>query len=97
MKKVLFGLVVGSLALSTSAFAQSPMPKSLEKNLIEVCEAVKSDNKLRLTRTLRQNHLTFRQVAKDLKCNGQDVVTFARANEASDNADYVEHRAHLAD
>lgn len=70
--------------------------KSLEDDLIKICEAVKSDSKLKLNRSLKNTHLDYRTVAKGLVCNGMPVYDFAQKHQAKSTADLLAMRAQTA-
>ena len=89
-KSVLVTLAAGTLLLSGTTFA---MDKDHEKNLQDLCVAVKSDSRIQLVKEMKQNHLRASHVVKGLVCNGDDAITFAKLNGANKNADLLIKRS----
>jgi hypothetical protein len=72
------------LALSSPSYAA--MDPYLEKSLISVCKAAKSNSVLKLTQTTKSYRLKTKTVALKLMCNGDDVITFAERHGAERTA-----------
>lgn len=91
MKKlVLLSATIGSLLISGASFA---MDKDHENRLVNLCEAVKSDDRAQLVSEMKQYHLQARHVVKGLVCNGEDAITFAKLNGADSTADLLIKRS----
>ena len=90
MKKLMV-VVLSTVVLGLSAQVQAGpiLDTHLEQHLVNICQALQSDNKLRLRHAIRQSGLTYRSVAKGLRCNGVDAMTFAIQNNANDTANMV--------
>lgn len=87
MKKVFaICLATATLTLTAQAHAAPPLDKDIEARLITVCEALKSNKKLRLHQAVEKSSINYRALAKGLQCNGQDGVTFALNHGADDTA-----------
>jgi hypothetical protein len=81
-----------SLSLTITAASAASYPRELENNLIAVCEAVKSDNRLKLHRAVKATGLNMKNLHTGLVCNGQDMLTFAITNGADVNAQHIARR-----
>ena len=95
MKKLLLVSVL-SLGLLTgvSAHADSMSPE-LEKSLVKICEAVKSNSRIRLHVAIESSGLKVRHIMKGLVCNDQDPISFARVNRANKTGKLLATRANV--
>jgi hypothetical protein len=95
MKKVL--LTISSICIaatiSTAAQADVHISSAFEKQLVNVCHALKSDNRLQLRRAIKRSGVSYKGIAGGLKCNGETAVNFALSNGASQTADLLAKRA----
>jgi hypothetical protein len=82
-----------ALSLSFSLSAQAkPMwmiDATLEKQLIKICKAIKSNNQFKIKVALKNTHISMHDVRNDLKCNGMSAVDFALANNALISAKHL--------
>jgi hypothetical protein len=79
--------VAASLPLITVALpSHAAMDPYLEKSLINVCKAAKSNNLLKLIKTTKYYNLKTKKVALKLMCNGEDVISFAERHGADKTA-----------
>ena len=62
------------------------MDVKVEKTLIDVCKAAKSNNVYRYKNTLKSYHLKERTVALKVMCNGDDIIDFAEKYGANKTA-----------
>lgn len=85
----LIGISLSVLAGSASAKAY---PRAMEHQLIAVCQAIKSDNRLALTRAVKQTRLSYRQLNKGLLCNGQDMLSFALTHNSAITSELIARR-----
>lgn len=97
MKKLLLValVAVGSMITSSSFAGQSKaayMDPVLEKSLVKICKALKSNNKLRLMRAIKNSRLKPEAISEGLVCNGQDPFTFALLHSADNTASYLAKR-----
>ena len=67
--------------------------KSLESDLVQICEAIKSDSKLKLNRKLKKTNLSYRTISQGLVCNGMSVHDFAQKHQASNTGELLARRA----
>jgi len=81
-KKTLLALAASLSVLAMSLPSQAAMTPYLEKSLIEVCKAAKSNSVIKLNNTTKSYHLKTKTVALKLMCNGEDVISFAERNGA---------------
>ena len=87
-----FALLGMTLSLTATVANAAPYPKHIEKNLIAVCEAVKSDSRLKLHRAVKVSGFNMRSLHEGFMCNGQDMLTFALTHNASKNAQLIARR-----
>lgn len=92
MKKVMLSIVSAAAGLALMSQPATAMDKGLEKALVEVCKAVKSNSRIKLHTTLKKHRLKYEAISEGLVCNGHDVVTFATLNGASQNANLIAKR-----
>lgn len=97
MKKLaLVSILAATTFLTTASFAgQSDAPyidPTTEKSLVKVCEALKSNSKLRLHKAIKQSRISEEDLAEGLVCNGQDPFTFALLHSAENTASYLAKR-----
>ncbi|WP_100655981.1 DUF3718 domain-containing protein [Alteromonas flava] len=62
------------------------MDSGLEKDLVNICVALKSDSKLALHRAVKRSRLTYQQVNEGLVCNGESAQDFALSHNAEATA-----------
>ncbi len=93
MKKIIIGsiLTVG-IFLAGSAQANY-MDKNTEANLVEICEAIKSDSKLKVHLAIKNSGIKARSISKGLVCNGHDPVSFAMINNAQNTAKFMARKS----
>lgn len=75
-------------SIASTASAES-YPQHIEKDLINICEAIQNDDRLDLRRAVKKSGLSYSVLAKGLVCNGEDMMTFAMNNNAIDTHDYL--------
>ena len=90
MKKVIFVsiLLSGAILLAGSAQANY-ISLDMEQRLVKICEALKSDSKIKLHKAVKKSGLSYKKVANGLVCNGVDPVTFALSNNSSKTAELM--------
>ena len=90
MKKVIISTIItAGILLAGSAQAKNVIDPATETNLVEVCEAIKSDSVIKVNVAIRDSGLGMKQITKGLVCNGYDPVSFALANDAEKTAKYM--------
>ncbi|PKI12924.1 DUF3718 domain-containing protein [Colwellia sp. 12G3] len=85
-KKTLLALTAVLPVLAISLPSQAAMTPYMEKALIDVCKAAKSNSILKLKSTTESYRLQTKTVALKLMCNGEDVISFAESNGADKTA-----------
>ncbi len=85
-KKTLLALATALPVLAISLPSQATMSPYMEKALIDVCKAAKSNSILQLKSTTQSYRLKTKTVALKLMCNGEDVISFAESNGADKTA-----------
>lgn len=86
---------VGFSGLAFSGSANAAIDPATERHLVKICKALQSNSRIRLHQAVKQSRLGFRNVAKGLKCNGQDPLVFAMNSGASKNAGYLARKANV--
>lgn len=92
-------IALSILFTATGVFAKgaySDFSPSEERRLVRLCEAVKSDSRMKLNALLRKEHLSFREINNQLVCNGMDAITFAVKNGAHNTANLIASRANVS-
>ncbi|MFT5542513.1 MAG: hypothetical protein ACI97K_001348 [Glaciecola sp.] len=88
--KLMILILLSILLASNSVQAQTNfIDKQLEKKLVNICEALKSDSKIKLRRAIKDSRLKEQNVMKGLVCNGMDPITFALSENANVTAQYA--------
>jgi hypothetical protein len=85
-KKTLLALAASLPVLALSLPSQAAMTPYMEKALIDVCKAAKSNNLIKLNDTTKSYRIKTETVALKLMCNGEDVISFAENNGADKTA-----------
>jgi hypothetical protein len=70
------------LTLSATASADTYIAADIKDVLVEVCVNTQDDDRLSLTKTLRQNRLSKQNSVNKVVCNGQQLMDFARSANA---------------
>jgi hypothetical protein len=95
---VISATLITLLAASTGAQAGSTkLSKSQINDLVNICEALKSDSKLNIRQAIWRSGISKKVVRKGLQCNGMDAVTFALSHDANKSVGYLvgESKGHL--
>lgn len=88
----LITLFLAVVSINSGAHAQMVREGTqLEKDLIRICKAIKSDRKLRIKQAIKKSGVQPKAIAKGLSCNGMDPISFAIHNDAKKSADYFAH------
>lgn len=91
MRKVILTVIAAStMALSGVSHA---VGNDLENRLVDLCKAVKSDDRFQLMKEIKENNLNADEVIEGLVCNGEDAVTFAKLNGAEKTANLLIERS----
>ncbi|AAZ28277.1 MULTISPECIES: DUF3718 domain-containing protein [Colwellia] len=85
-KKTLLALAATLPLLAISLPSQAAMTPYMEKALIDVCKAAKSNSVIKFKGTTKYYRLKTKTVALKLMCNGEDVITFAESYGADKTA-----------
>lgn len=89
MKKIILGSIITASILLTGAVQAKAIDKKLEAKLIKVCEAIKSDSKIKVYKAIKNSGIKARVISNGLVCNGYDPVTFAIIHSAENTAKYI--------
>ena len=78
MKKLIIVSGIMSLGLALPSQAEAPyIPSHLEDGLVSICKSAALDNRLKMTKKMKEFHLKTKTVALNVMCNGQDIISFA--------------------
>ena len=94
MKKLVLvsSLIVG---VFSTGMANAAIDAATERKLVKVCEALKSDSRLRVHKAVKQSRLGYRNIAKGLVCDGQDAINYALSHGATKSAHLVAQKANV--
>jgi hypothetical protein len=93
MNKIIIGSIVAAGILLSGSAQAKYIDKSTEANLVKICEAIKSDSKLRVNRAIKNSGIKAKEISKGLVCNGYDPVTFAMLNNAQKTAKFMARKS----
>ena len=89
MKKVIISTILTAGFLLAGSAQASNIDPVVESKLVEVCEAIKSDNLSKVNDAVKDSGVSIKKLANSLVCNGQNPVSFAMANDAGKIAQYM--------
>lgn len=91
--------VVGMITFSAASFGvrAATIPESVEKKLIAVCQAIKSDSRADLHRAVKKSGISYRRLSEGLVCNGMDMYSFALQHSANKTGAVIASRTNLED
>ena len=101
MKKLIFaammtaGLGFSGMASAHNSLAINNIDASTERSLVKVCEALKSNKRVKLIRALKDSRIRYKHIVDGLVCNGQDALDFAMSHGAKKTANMVAKRANV--
>jgi hypothetical protein len=93
MKKIIFGSILTAGILLTGNAHANSIDKSTEAHLVKICEAIKSDNALKLHHAIKNSGVRARIIGQGLVCNGYDPVSFAIVNNAKTTAKFMARKS----
>jgi hypothetical protein len=93
MKKIIIGSILTAGILLVGSAQANSFDKSTEANLVKICEAIKSDSKLKVHRAIKNSGIKAREISGGLVCNGYDPVTFAIVNKAQNTAKFMARKS----
>ncbi len=88
--KLIFLMLLALFIAGNSAQAGTTyIDKGLEKNLVKICKALKSDSKMKIKHAIENTHIRKEAVLRGLVCNGMTPLTFALSHNANESAQYL--------
>jgi hypothetical protein len=82
--------------LGVSGIANADINASTEKDLVQICKALKSDSRLKLVKAMKRSRIRYETVVADgLVCNGQEALDFAVSHGSHKVAVLVAKRANV--
>jgi hypothetical protein len=91
MKKIIIGSIITAGILLAGSAQAKYIDEHTEANLVKICEAIKSDSKIKLHIAIRDSGFNAKAISKGLVCNGYDPVTFAMVNKAQKTGEFMAH------
>lgn len=91
VNKTLIAAFATSAILSGLAQANT-YPTEIENDLVNICQAIKADNPLRLHKAVERSGLNYRTLDEGLVCNGQTMMTFAATHSANNSGKFLAAR-----
>ena len=82
------GLIMSGLLLGSTVQATG-FPVHIEKNLISICKAIKSNKPVAVHRAVRASRISYRALHKGLVCNGEDMLSFAVTHDATLSSNFI--------
>ncbi|MGS2719783.1 DUF3718 domain-containing protein [Paraglaciecola aestuariivivens] len=95
MKKLILGSIITAGVLLTGTAQAKYIDKQTEAKLVEICQALKSDSKIRVHKAIKKSGFKARAISKGLVCNGYDAVTFAMINNAENSAKFIAKKGNI--
>lgn len=95
MKKAILVSILSAGVLLAGSVQANYIDPVTERNLVKICEALKSNSKIRLHKAIKNSRLSYTKVAKDLVCNGENPVTFALKNDSNKTAKLMAKKANM--
>ena len=95
MKKVIISSILTAGILLAGSAQASNIDPIVESKLVEVCEAIKSDNLAKMNVAVKESGVGIKKIANSLVCNGHDAVSFALANDAGKIAQYMTAKSNI--
>jgi hypothetical protein len=89
MKKIIISSIVTVVILLAGSAKAKNIDKNTEANLVKICQALKSDSKLKLHSAIKDSGIKVKEISEGLVCNGYDPVTFAIFNNAQNTAKFM--------
>jgi hypothetical protein len=93
MKKIIIGSIITAGILLAGSAQAKYLDENTEANLVKICEAIKSDSKIKLLIAIRDSGISSKEISKGLVCNGYDPVTFAIVSNAENTAKYMARKS----
>ena len=88
---------VTAIAFATPSVTASIFDPALEKDLVRICAALKSDSRTAFNRAVKRSRLTYEQIDEGLVCNGESAQDFARMHNANLTASTLAEKARSND
>jgi hypothetical protein len=93
-KPIMIVSLFTSVFLFNASYANA-MDKNLEEKLLKVCEAVKSDSRIKLQQAVSEVPAGYKQITRSLMCNGMDPITYALHHGSQNTAKLLASRSHV--
>lgn len=85
-------ILAAGILLAGSAQAQY-LDKNTEARLVKICEAIKSDSKIKLYIAIKNSGINAKSISEGLVCNGYDPVSFAIVSNAQNTAKFMARKS----
>ena len=92
-------LMAGSLmaVLFSASVTAASYPIHKTDDLVKICEAIQDDNTTKLRFAIRDSKIRVKALQEGLRCNGEDMLTFADRHNATQSGDLLARRLGLSD
>lgn len=92
-------LIAGSLmaVLFSASAAAASYPIHKTDDLVKICEAIRDDNTTKLRFAIRDSKIRVKALQEGLRCNGEDMLTFADRHDAAKSGDLIARRLGMTD
>jgi hypothetical protein len=94
MKKIIVSSIVTVVILLGGSAKAKNIDKNTEANLVKICQALKSDSKLKLHSAIKDSGIKdsgikIKEISEGLVFDGYEPVTFAIFNNAQNTAEFM--------
>lgn len=93
MKKIIIGSILTAGILLAGSAQANYIDKNTEANLVEICEAIKSNSTLKVHSAIKNSGIKAKEISEGLVCNGYDAVSFAIMNNAQNTAKFMARKS----
>ena len=95
MKRIIIGSILTAGILLASSAQAKYIDKNTKANLVEICEAIKSNSKIKLYIAIRESGIGTKAISGGLVCDGYEPVTFAILSGAEKTAKFMARKSGL--
>ncbi|MFD2164904.1 DUF3718 domain-containing protein [Thalassotalea euphylliae] len=78
--------IITGLSMSAASTSALALDRQVEAALVKVCKSTLSDKPIRMKHAMEDYNLEAREVALNVMCNGEDIISFAANNGANKTA-----------
>lgn len=98
LRKSVFAIASGLILLSAASSASAAgYPAYLEDDLIAVCQAIHANEPRALKNAVRNSGVSLKALIKGLRCNGDDMMTFAERHKSFEAGELLARRLKISE